>query len=343
MSNPKMADFSLHYAQKNITSDVAPHLISLVYKDYLSDQSDELSVTFEDSSGKWLRSWYPTQGDELICAIGYLGQPLTEVGKFEIDELGYSHKPSVISIKALTTGIKRAARTLKPKAYEKTTLAEIVGTVAGRLGLKLKGVIRPVQIERATQYQERDIEFLTRLAYEYRHTFKVVGDTLVFWQTSDLEAQPPVAAIPHEEVISARFRDKITNKAKVVKVTGYDTDAKKPKKQQKSGKTLASSDEARITVRNETDEQLAAKTDARNEEQEAEKTQCSLTVIGNPKYVAGNTVAIQGFGKLSGIYLINSSTHKIDRNNAYTTELELKIVTVQGEPNETDQTPPPSA
>ena len=33
-------DFLLQYEQKNITADVAPYLLSVVYTDYLAEQSD---------------------------------------------------------------------------------------------------------------------------------------------------------------------------------------------------------------------------------------------------------------------------------------------------------------
>ncbi|TRC30576.1 hypothetical protein FEA38_00205, partial [Mannheimia haemolytica] len=92
-------------------------------------QSDELTVEFEDIQGKWIRQWFPTQGDKLKAAIGYQGEFLTDIGEFEIDEVEYSYKPSTINLKALSTGISKANRTLKPKAYENTTLAQVVAKV----------------------------------------------------------------------------------------------------------------------------------------------------------------------------------------------------------------------
>ncbi|TRC64723.1 hypothetical protein FEA35_00165, partial [Mannheimia haemolytica] len=85
---------------------------------------------FEDIQGKWIRQWFPTQGDKLKAAIGYQGEFLTDIGEFEIDEVEYSYKPSTINLKALSTGISKANRTLKPKAYENTTLAQVVAKVA---------------------------------------------------------------------------------------------------------------------------------------------------------------------------------------------------------------------
>lgn len=52
----------------------------------------------------------------------------------------------------------------------------------------------------------------------------------------------------------------------------------------------------------------------------------TLTLIGNPKLVAGNTVQLEDCGRLSGKYLIESARHRRDRSSGYTTELEVKRV-----------------
>ncbi|MDH3000052.1 hypothetical protein A1D23_00540 [Chelonobacter oris] len=70
MNNVPAPDFSLFYEKTNITADIEPHLIELVYTDCLEGQSDELSLRFEDVGGKWIRTWFPTQGDNLIGALG---------------------------------------------------------------------------------------------------------------------------------------------------------------------------------------------------------------------------------------------------------------------------------
>jgi multidrug efflux pump subunit AcrA (membrane-fusion protein) len=49
-----------------------------------------------------------------------------------------------VSIKALSTGITKANRTLQPKAYEKTTLDKIVRTIAGRLKLSVTGTVAAI-------------------------------------------------------------------------------------------------------------------------------------------------------------------------------------------------------
>ncbi len=149
----------------------------------------------------------PDSGDKLKAAIGYQGEFLTDIGEFEIDEVEYSYKPSTINLKALSTGISKANRTLKPKAYENTTLAQVVAKVADNLKLKVVGKIKAIPIKRITQYQERDVEFLARLAREYHHSFKIVGNQLVFTDKSELGQSEPVLMLEERDTISLRLRD----------------------------------------------------------------------------------------------------------------------------------------
>lgn len=144
----------------------------------------------------------PDSGDKLKAAIGYQGEFLTDIGEFEIDEVEYSYKPSTINLKALSTGISKANRTLKPKAYENTTLAQVVAKVADNLKLKVVGKIKAIPIKRITQYQERDVEFLARLAREYHHSFKIVGNQLVFTDKSELGQSEPVLMLEERDTIS---------------------------------------------------------------------------------------------------------------------------------------------
>ena len=334
-NNVPMPDFSMLYEKTNITADIEPHLLELTYTDNLEGESDELTVAFEDISGKWIRQWYPTQGDKLKAAIGYKGAQLTDIGAFEIDEVEYNYRPSYIQIKALSTGIGKANRTLKPKAYENTTLKQIVGIIAGRLKLKMVGTIKHIPVKRATQYQERDVEFLARLAREYHHSFKIVGDQLVFTDKDELGKSETVVTLEEKDTISISLRDRIKDTAKEVDVSGYDANGKKVIKKRKKAKALrenmkqaqsASGDTLKVVTRGETQEQIDARADAALAEQNDDQTAGNIILIGNPKLVAGSTLLLRNLGIFSGKYLIKSSRHSIVRGGGYTTSLEVRML-----------------
>ena len=327
-------DFVLSYEQKDITADIAPYLISLSYTDYLGEQSDELQVDFEDVDGRWLRSWYPEQGDALALSLGDQFTGLVSLGSFEIAEIEYSHPPSVVSLKALSTGITKANRTLQPRAYEKTTLAKIVRTVAGRLKLKPTGHVRDIAIARVTQYQERDIEFLTRLAKQYGHTFKIVGDKLVFTDNAKLAEQEPVAVLLPEDMLRVRLRDLIKGVPDKAVVTGYDPKTKKAyagerksKKLRPKAKRATSGDTLKIIPnKGESQAQTDARADAALAAAQEEQCAGNITLFGNAKLVAGQIVELKNSGKFSGRYLVKQARHEYRRSSGYTTELEVKMV-----------------
>ncbi|EGF09640.1 phage protein [Neisseria bacilliformis ATCC BAA-1200] len=329
-----LPDVLIQYEQKDITADIRPYFLSLGYTDYLEGQSDEIQLELEDTDGRWLRSWYPNQGDKLALQLGDQFTGMVDLGEFEIAEIEYSHPPSVVSLKALSTGIGHANRTLKPKAYEHTTLADIVRQVAGRLKLSVTGEVADIKIGRITQYQERDVEFLARLAREYGHSFKIVGKTLVFTRNDKLAAQAAVALLLPEDIKTVRLRDLIKGVPQEAVVSGYDAKAKTVRRQSRKHKPLrpkakraATTDTLKITAnRGESDAQLAARADAALSDASHNQVAGDITLFGNAKLVAGQIVRLKGFGQFSGRYLVKQSRHELRRSTGYTTSLEVKMV-----------------
>lgn len=334
--------FVLSYEQKDITNDITPYVRSVTYTDYLSGQSDELQVELEDADGRWVGPWYPGKGDTLSLKIGYDGEPLLPCGAFEIDEIEFDQPPAVVTIRALSTGLKVAVRTRKPVAYENTTLAAIAQRIAKRHRLTLTGKIRDIRIDRVTQYQERDVEFLTRLAREYGYAFKIVGSKLVFTELADRRDSATVAALSATDLTSIHLRDKIKDvyqeakgkyhdpKTKKLVVYGVKADqvtevgqtttsAKKRSGQSTSGDVLRLSSRGSKAA-------VEAKTRAALEAANLQQTTGSVSGPGNPRLVAGNTFELTDCGKLSGKYLIESARHRRDRGGGYTVELEVKRV-----------------
>lgn len=324
--------FVLSYEQKNITSDVTPYVRSVTYTDYLSGQSDELEVELEDADGRWARQWYPGKGDTLSLKIGYEGAPLLPCGMFEIDEIEFTQPPATVSIRGLATGIRKSVRTRMPRAFENTTLAAIAQRIAKRNKLVLTGKIRDIYIDRVTQYQERDVEFLTRLAREYGYAFKIVGSKLVFTELADLRDGGTVATLKATDLISMRMRDKIKDVYQEAKVRYHDPKTKKLVVYGVKGNQVtevgqsASGDTLKLSTRASSKAAAQAKAQAALDAANLQQTAGSLTAPGNPRLVAGTTFELADCGKLSGKYLVESARHRLDRGGGYTTELEVKRV-----------------
>ena len=118
-------------------------------------------------------------------------------------------------------------------------------------------------------------------------------------------------------------------------MSGYDAAGKKVIKKRKKAKPLrekmkqaqaASGDTLKIVTRGETQEQIDARADAALAEQNDDQTAGNITLVGNPKLVAGSTILLRNLGIFSGKYLIKSSRHSITRGGGYTTSIDVRML-----------------
>ena len=315
--------FKLEYNQKNITKDVSDYVVSIDYADYEHGQSDEISITFEDSEGLWNGAWLPSKGDALRLFIGYVGEKLLNCGIFEIDEIEYETPPDTLTVKALATGIKKSFRQENSVGYENKTLKQIANEVAKRHELTLVGEIEDIKVERITQDHERDLTFLKRLAEQYGYIFKISENNLVFYKTEKLISAKSAKIIYKSDVTSARFIEKTSHLYKSVSVayrnpkTGKDVTATAKNENCIKGDTL------KLSTRAENKQQALVM--AKSALQKGNHTiEGSLSMMGNPLLVAGLNVETKDFGYFSGKYHITEAHHIIDKIMGYSTNVEVK-------------------
>lgn len=323
----------LAYNGKDISADIAPYLLSVTYTDYLEGESDEIEVRLENTDRRWENEWYPEKGAALTLSIGYEGGALLPCGTFEIDEIALSGTPDVVTLKALATGPMKAVRTRRAHAYENTTLAAIAKTVADRNKMTVVGEIDSTPIERATQYHERDVEFLARVAKEHGYIFKITGDKLVFHKQDAIWQAAAVRTIRRTEVKPGyELRDKISGV-----VEGADVHYHDHKKKElvtygvRDGEVVVvgrgtSADRVRHVRRVANKGEAQRKAGAALEAANQFRCEGRLPLMGDPSLPAGVNVHLKGFGKLSGLYTVSSSRHTIARDSGYSTELEVKRV-----------------
>jgi uncharacterized protein len=332
--------YQLRYEGKDITHELAPHVISLCYSDALEGESDSLEITLEDVARNWVGAWFPTYGDRIHAQLGYQDGLMLPCGEFEVDELDLDGPPDVVRLRALGAGVKRSYRTNKGRTYENTTLDAIAKEIAARVGLQVVGTIETIPIRHATQLFERDLAFLTRLAREYGYAFSVKGAKLVFYRTATLKAQEPVLTIPRGAAKRYAFRDKVKQvySASTVKVWNPRTKRSVTRKvadgtQLTDRNTVAnaatraaSGDELNLNVNAENETQAQTKARAALERANEDQTSASLTLFGEPRIAAGVTVQIEGHGKFDGTYLVTRARHDIARGSGYETNVDLKKV-----------------
>lgn len=331
--------FELAYNGKAITAEVTPYVTAITYTDNLTGESDDLDVELEDTDGRWINAWYPEKGAVLTLKFGYLGQTLVKAGVFAVDEVNLSAPPSVVKIRALATGVQEAVRTRKGRSYEKTTLAAIAQRIAKRHKMKLIGKVEALQIDRATQYHETDLQFLSRLAAEYGYAFKVTENNtkMVFWKTADLHGQKPIRTFTPADMISYNASDKITDVPGDAQVKYHDPKTKKlvvygvkegqttVVGQTNAGKS-ASADTVKMSRRAPTKQAAEAMASAELDRRHLDRTSAEIEIEGDAGLAAGGVVELAGLGRLSGNYTMTKVTHRIARGNGFTSSLELKRV-----------------
>lgn len=181
----------ISYESKNITDAIASMVTSITYTDYMHGKSDEIEITVEDGDRRWRELWYPSEGDSIDLKIGYVGEALLPCGSFSIDEVELGHSARTATIRGLAVPISTPMRTTSTRAYDDTTLADVVQGVAARYNLTVVGTIAEIPFRRLTQAQETDLAFLKRLAEQYGYAFSIRGTQLVFYPLLDLEAVAP--------------------------------------------------------------------------------------------------------------------------------------------------------
>ncbi|MDR2449781.1 MAG: hypothetical protein LBD52_07470 [Prevotellaceae bacterium] len=328
-------------AGKNITADVSRYLSQITYTDKEEAESDDLSLVFEDTAGKWKSAWYPTQGDTLRVKIGRPGHFL-DCGLFEIDEIELNFPPDTLNVKAIGAGITKDLRTKNNKAFENQSLYDITKYFAGKHNLKIFGkyfgeqdaimknikLLEGIKIERKTQENQTDISFLATLAKEYGIIFAVHGDCLVFNTIDELDERRSILTINRNQMSTARFVDKtsqIYSSAIILHRNARNNIVKKWEIKQPDGQdeklgTLV------VNANVESDDQAGAVAKGSLKNANKDKIKGSFTIFGNTKLVAGVNIDLTGIGKFSGKWHIISSSHTVEPSGGYTTSVEVRKI-----------------
>lgn len=316
--------FKIEYNNKNITKDVSKYVTNIDYTDFEHGQSDEISITFEDSESLWQGAWIPSKGDSLRLFIGYVGEKLLNCGIFEIDEIQFETPPDTLTVKALATGITKALRQKNSVAYENKTLKQIANSIAKKHGYKLVGNIDDVKVERITQNQQKDLTFLKKLAEQYGYIFKIAENNLVFYKTEKLINAKTARILYKSDLSRISLTQKTSGTYKAVTVTYHNPKTGKKVSATAKNTKVTKGDTLKLNVRCESKQQALLKAKAALSKGGNNKIEGSIDLIGNPNLVAGLNIELKNIGNFSGKYHITEAHHTIDKSSGYATSLEVK-------------------
>ena len=351
---------SLTISGTDVTSDLMPDLLSFTYTDNEKDESDEVSVTLKDETGRWAGSWKPEGGEKVTASIMKGIAPgiptgMLPCGTFHVDSLRVSGAPRVFEMRAcaipLNTTIRRRVKT---RAWEKTDLKAIAGKIATEAGLTLfwDSEDDVPTYDRADQDRESDLKFLGKLCEEAGISVKVTADKLVLFDQASYERKPAVKTITLgvSDVISWDFSSEQSEKYKSVTVSYRDPKIKK----KGTAASYYNADFEKVTVKasknpavnsftytdpnaDENGQEYALKKRAKSvaeaerlakaklRQLNARAVTGSLNLVGDTDLVAGVVIAVSGFGSFDGNFIIERATHSVS-SSGYTTSLSLRRV-----------------
>lgn len=333
------------YDNKDITADLAEHLLGLSYTDNLSGEADTLDLTLEDRQGVWQNAWFPDKGATLDATLNtlnwdtlYAGSKSLKLGLFEIDEIGSSGYPSVVQVRSVSIPNNNKLRGVeRTRSWEKVELKNIANDIASNAEMELvyDTDVNP-KFERTEQTEQSDLSFLLDLTKDFGLALKIAEKKLIIFDEMKYEQQEPKITIVKPNTsflawsgvyvtdvlgysLSNKSRDiykachvryQHGKKKEVIEATFTDPD-------KKDGKTL----EVKEEVQNIAEAERLAK--KRLREKNCNEWTGSFTVVGNLNLVAAITVKLQGFGKFDGRYLITRASHSVG-GGGYQTSIEVR-------------------
>lgn len=313
-----------------------PYLGGIRYDDRVTGESDEVCLNFDDTSGKWIGTWLPTTGDKLVVQMGYAGggavpDVMLKCGEFTIDEVNFTGPPDMLEVKAVATSIKNSARSRKSHVYEKQKLSDIVGQVAGRNGLTVKGVIGSEFIKKETQYNESDLGFITRLLATWGYICNARGGVLWVWDVYKLEGQAAGIIMAKTDMSSYTIEAKTVNTVTSTRVRYWNPDEMVLVEGVHNAEGAEATNKQDVGefrgIKVENGGAAAAMARAATHRTNSNGTTIDFMCPGNPSLVAGINIQITGFSpNFNGVYHITESTHELRNPGGYNTGVKAKKV-----------------
>ncbi len=320
--------WQLTYASVNITADITGMVLGIDYDSREERLADELTVQLEDRDQRWQGPWYPVYGDTVTLQIGYAGEPLLPCGSFQVDAIELEGPPDVVHLKCLAAGITPSLRTRSSVGYENVSLASVADQIATKHNFTVVNAPPPTALIRAriTQRHETDLAFLHRLAKQYNYDFSVRGTQLIFYPRTPLETAPTVLSIQRTDVTKFEFKGKTGHIFAAATVSYQNFRTKSLISQTTTAPAALTGDTLALPRRAESASDAQAQAVAELHRRTMHQLTCRIELPGTTRVVAGNNVAIAGFGGNDGVYLITRARHALDRANGYHTEFEGRLL-----------------
>ncbi|WP_459205919.1 phage late control D family protein [Pseudomonas sp. MLB6B] len=309
---------------RDITTLINDRLLMLRISDKPGMDSDEFELRIDDRDQAVA---LPSRGSNVTVMMGYVGQALTRMGAYRVDEVEVSGPPDTIVIRGKASDMRGSGKTVRSGSWEGTPLSQIVNDIAKRNGWEPVCSVG-TKVERIDQRNESDFNFITRLARQYDCTAKVAESKLLVMPRQGGQSASgktlSVVTINRADVSRYQFRLGDRNTQKAVKTQHQD-----PKTGKLQVVELANDDAPdslppvhtdRHTYPNKSAAEQAAK--ARLAAFNRSTAAVRLEMAGRADLFAERSINAQGFKPgLDGEYLVDG-VEQVFTQSGWTTSVE---------------------
>lgn len=171
--------FRIFANDQEITAMIRDRLLSLAVSDRAGLHTDTVEIRLDDRDG---RIELPNKGAKLNVSIGYKERGLVQMGLYTVDEIELRGPPDSLIIRAHAADMRSTFKEHKNRAWDETTLGDLVATVAAehRLEPRVADLLSTIRIPHLDQTEESDLHLLTRLARQYDAVAKPAEGVLMF-------------------------------------------------------------------------------------------------------------------------------------------------------------------
>lgn len=343
---PRKASVSITYtratngSRSHNAAEMAVYAGGFSFIEAATDEIDSISISLSDKDFKWINSWMPKKGDKLQATITSQNwdtgkQEKLYCGKFCLDDISASGPSFSCEIRGTSVPELGAIRSVKQtRTWKKASFDGIVKKIARKYHLKLRrrnnitsgnkqihdAGKNPYKIRSTVkQSSEDDLNFLTGLCQKHGMGIKVTDGAIVLYNKTKHELKNPSVSIYGRDMLDWSYNNTLSGTYTGVKYKFKNTihGGKRTGKLGKGSRILVIDE-----VFEDPDEAIMNACEQVNLENEKGIT-LSVTIPGNTKIRAGNTVKVEGLYQLNGKYFVDKAVHTIDADAGYTTSLEM--------------------
>lgn len=309
---------SIKYKGTDITEALDGDVLGFSFKDNM-DKADGIELSLADPTGKWMKEWFPEEGDFIeaeIHTVNWRKDGETErlmCGRFILDTPSYSGFPNQMSLNGTSVPKDTGITDPQNRTFEKIAFSALALQISTWYSCELMYLVNedPI-VSYLKQENESDISLLSNLCREKGYFLKISENRIVIAEDKNLQGNPVMEIGQDTNGLKGfSFSFSLVSKYKECSISYFDV---------RSGKLLKyvhpiDQDGEKVyhlDQRANSYEEAVGICKSLVREISKGKFMCQLDLVGNVNVVAGATVKLKDFGRFDGEYLITEADHQID-------------------------------